>query len=118
MSKRTKMSVFAAIGAGLIASSLGVIAPAAAFEGEKPKLQEAFPPEYPRAAMRRNLQGKVVMDLTIDEKGKVAEVVVVEADMPGVFDKAAMAAAKKWKYEKGKPFTPLRATLKFELEDG
>jgi TonB family protein len=47
----------------------------------------------------RKASGFVVVSFTINEKGRVNDVNVVESTPPGVFDDAAQAAVRKWVYE-------------------
>jgi TonB family protein len=56
------------------------------------------PPTYPPAALAQKLRGKVMIELVVDAAGDVGEVRVVSADPPGVFDAAAIAAAKQWHF--------------------
>ena len=84
---------------------------------EGPKLIKAVPPEYPRSAMRRNIEGVVVLGLNIDDGGNVLEAQVLEAEKPGIFDKSAILAAKKWKYAPGEPAENHRAEINFRLTE-
>jgi TonB family protein len=54
-------------------------------------------PEYPPEAQARGLRGIVILELLIDEEGRVADVAVVRSVPP--FDEAAIEAARQWKYE-------------------
>lgn len=54
---------------------------------------------YPRSAIRLGVsQGKVKARARIDSGGNVIEVVIVNAEPPGVFDRAVTDALKTWKY--------------------
>jgi protein TonB len=57
------------------------------------------PPRYPYQAKRRGIEGWVRVSFTVTEDGAVADVVVEEADPPGVFEKAALAAVSQWKFK-------------------
>lgn len=78
-------------------------------------------PEYPPQAARRGQQGWVQLRFTVTTGGTVSDVVVVRSS-DSVFDRAATAAVKKWKYapqmQSGKPVeTPgVEVVLRFELE--
>jgi protein TonB len=72
-------------------------APAAAL----PRLLSASPPRYPLMAMRRKIEGNVTVRFTIQTDGSVASPSVVSADPPGIFDQAALAAARSWRFETG-----------------
>lgn len=102
---------------GVMAALLTVagLAAAPAALAEVPKLLKQVPPEYPRGAERRGIEGFVTAALTIDASGKVSAVGVVEAEPAGVFDSAVENAVKQWKFEKGKPIEKVQITLEFKL---
>ena len=58
----------------------------------QPGIMTQVEPEYPEAAARRFLSGKVVLRLYILESGAVQRVEVVRAEPPGVFERAAERA--------------------------
>ncbi|MFA0809887.1 energy transducer TonB [Microbulbifer epialgicus] len=69
-------------------------------------------PRYPSAAMRRGIEGYVIVEFTVTKTGAVQDVRVVGAfDSVGnptrIFDRSALAAAERFKYqpqvEDGKP---------------
>lgn len=96
---------------------IGVAAPNAELGEAIPLVR--VPPRYPLAAKRRNLAGKVVVELTINEQGLVESPTIVEADPPGIFDNAALQAILRWKFkpkiENGKP-VKRRATQELVFE--
>jgi TonB family protein len=100
--------------AALFLTAVLALAPAAglAKEVKPPKVLEAVNPEYTAEARAAAIEGKVVLDLTVCEMGKVKDVKVVEPLSHGLTE-AAVAAARKWKFEKGSAV--VRITLKFEL---
>ncbi|MDX1570705.1 MAG: energy transducer TonB [Xanthomonadales bacterium] len=55
-------------------------------------------PMYPRQAALRGIEGHVVVAFTVTETGAVIDPIVVSADPPRIFDRAAMAAVLKWKF--------------------
>jgi bla regulator protein BlaR1 len=57
------------------------------------------PPAYPVNALAQHVGGKVELEIGIDAEGNPADVVVVHAEPVGVFDQAAIDAAKKWKFQ-------------------
>jgi protein TonB len=78
------------------------------------------PPEFPSKALSQRLSGSVTVEYTVDTNGEPRDVRVVEATPPGVFDKAAIAAVKRWKYDpvlaNGAPVeVPVRTSIRFEL---
>lgn len=56
-------------------------------------------PQYPERAASRGIEGYVIMEFTITETGGVTNIKVVEANPPGMFDRAAIRAMEKWKYK-------------------
>lgn len=79
-------------------------------------------PIYPQRALARGLEGWVLVEFTVTTAGTVRDVRVVEAEPPGVFDRAAMDAALKFKYKPrvidGRPVEVegVRNLIRFELE--
>lgn len=57
-----------------------------------------IPPRYPRSAARRNLEGVVKVAFTITKNGLVRDAKVVLSEPEGVFDRAALRAISKWKF--------------------
>jgi protein TonB len=49
--------------------------------------------------LQRGIQGYVIVEFTVNKVGAVVDPVVVEAKPEGIFDQAAMDAAKKFKYK-------------------
>ena len=78
------------------------------------------PPEFPSKALSQRLSGAVTVEYTVDASGDPRDVRVVEATPPGVFDKAAVTAVKRWHYDpvmaNGAPVeVPVRTSIRFEL---
>lgn len=109
----SKLSARASIPAAVVAVFLGSIGTGFANE---PAVVKAYPPEYPRAAERREIEGEVIVSVNVDESGSVTAVNVVAADPAGVFDSAATDAVQRWKFESGKPFQGLKKKIVFKLE--
>jgi periplasmic protein TonB len=55
-------------------------------------------PDYPRRALERGIEGYVLLEFTVTETGAVENPIVIEAEPPGIFDRAAMNAAVRFKY--------------------
>ena len=62
-----------------------------------PKRTKFVAPAYPVEAQMRGLRGIVILELIVDEQGKVATADVVRSVAP--FDEAALSAARQWEYE-------------------
>jgi TonB family protein len=54
---------------------------------------------YPRAALRREIEGNVELELTVGVTGEVIDAFVVEATPPNRFEKNALKLARSYKYE-------------------
>jgi TonB family protein len=87
---------------------------------KKPKLIKKVDPGYPKEAVGKGIEGKVVLEAVTGIYGIVREVEVVEGD--AVLNKAAVEALKQWVYEpyiiNGAP-KPVRFTvvMNFRLGD-
>lgn len=79
-------------------------------------------PQYPERAAARGIEGYVVMEFTITETGAVTNIKVIEAQPPGMFERAAVKTMEKWKYKPkivdGKPVQRhgVQNKITFELE--
>jgi len=79
-------------------------------------------PQYPRRAASKGIEGYVVLEFTVSKLGTVIDPKVIEADPPNIFNRAAINAAKKFKYkpkiEDGKAIevTGVRNIIRFELD--
>ncbi len=56
-------------------------------------------PRFPPRAQAQNLEGLVKLELLIGTSGEVVRARVLEAKPPGVFDEAALDAARQWRFE-------------------
>ncbi|NVJ59468.1 MAG: energy transducer TonB [Gammaproteobacteria bacterium] len=56
-------------------------------------------PIYPRRALQRGIEGFVIVEFTVTPQGTVVDPSVVQAEPEGIFDRAAMDAAMKFKYK-------------------
>ena len=73
--------------------------------------------DYPSAARRDGIQGFVDLEITVSEQGSVEDVSVIQAMPVEVFDKAAIAAVRKWKYDpRFVDGLPSKANLKVRLQ--
>jgi protein TonB len=77
-------------------------------------------PQYPPQATRRGLEGWVHVRFKVTTGGTVKDVVVVKSSH-GIFERPAIAAAAKWKYQPalrdGKPIeTEMENVIRFEMD--
>ena len=54
---------------------------------------------YPRAALRREIEGSVILEVTVGVTGDVVDAFVVEATPPNRFEKNALKFVRSFKYE-------------------
>ena len=57
------------------------------------------PPQYPRRAAERGIEGCVVLKYVVTEVGSVRDPEVVQSIPQGIFDRAAIRAALRYKYK-------------------
>jgi protein TonB len=80
-------------------------------------------PQYPLRASERGIEGWVEVEFTISKSGTVKEPRVLNSHPSSIFDRAALKAIKKWKYnpkiEDGEPMERpgVKVRLKFALND-
>ena len=81
-------------------------------------------PVYPRRAQTRGIEGYVLLEFVVTRTGAVRDPVIIESKPPGIFDRAAVNAALKFKYKpkvvNGEPIdvAGVRNRITFELQDG
>ncbi|MBZ6074657.1 energy transducer TonB [Aeromonas schubertii] len=76
-------------------------------------------PIYPYRAQQAGIEGEVTLKFVVDPNGQVQDVTIVSANPRGQFERAAMQALRKWRYQARKGETGAIAqvvTLKFRLE--
>ncbi len=76
-------------------------AEAAASEDATPELRALSTPapRYPPDALRAGQGGEVLVEFTVNPDGSVTNARVVRADPPRVFDREAVAAVRRWRFE-------------------
>lgn len=95
---------------------------AAADRGATPLVR--IEPRYPVTAAREGISGWVQLGFSIDESGAVTEIRVLAAEPARMFEREAMAALKRWKYQPkqvdGKAIkqTGMQVQLDFNLDNG
>src|ERR1700730_9487133 len=83
------------------------------------KLIRRVAPEYPSAAKRDGIEGSVDLEVTISSRGDVEDVSVVNATPPEMFEKSAVTAVRKWKYDpRFVDGLPSEAHIKVHLDFG
>lgn len=80
-------------------------------------------PQYPRRAQTRGIEGFVLLEYTVTKTGAVRDPVVIDAKPPGIFNRAAINAALKYKYKpkvvNGEPIdvAGVKTRVTFEMAD-
>ena len=89
--------------------------PPAAARAAAPSLRlvSAPSPRYPPEALRAGTSGEVLVEITVGTDGSVTNARVVRADPPRVFDREALNAVRRWKFEPIDAATTTRRTLAF-----
>jgi TonB family protein len=109
----------------LLAAGLVLVVSGCAMTGSRPsdELQwlEGARPAYPAEARAEGIEGIVVVEYRVSAEGEVRDPRVVRAEPSGVFDQAALAAVRTWRYrphqQQGEAVevTGVRSTLRFQL---
>jgi protein TonB len=73
--------------------------PAAASASTELRAISAPAPQYPPAAYRDGTSGEVQVEFTVNTDGSVSNARVIHADPPRVFDRAALTAVKRWRFQ-------------------
>lgn len=80
-------------------------------------------PQYPRRALNRGIEGYVIIQYTVTKQGTTKDAIVIEAKPTGMFDKAALSSAARYKYKprvtNGVPVEVpgVRTKITFQLSD-
>ena len=72
------------------------------------------PPKYPAEALRAGQSGEVVVEFTVDTDGSVSGARVVRGNPPRVFDREAVAAVKRWRFQPVASPVTTRRTIGFK----
>ncbi|MBK1881659.1 energy transducer TonB [Luteolibacter pohnpeiensis] len=76
--------------------------------GRKPR------PSYPSAARRQNIEGSVVVFITVDENGNVVNASIRSASHPSLNDSSILSTLRRWKFRPG-PRGSITQTIRFQL---
>jgi TonB family protein len=72
---------------------------AAPSDTQEARLVQHVAADYPPEAARKGIEGTVDVSFTISPQGKVGDVTVTGATPSDIFNRAAIAAVRRWKYE-------------------
>lgn len=84
---------------------------------------DTAPPKYPVAALEQRLTGQVELRVEVGADGRVSDVRVLSATPAGVFDAAAVASARAWRFKpalrEGRAVvSAVKIPVTFEMNDG
>lgn len=66
---------------------------------KEPELIKRVAPDYPDDAAQNGIEGAVDLAFVVSPKGDVSDVTVVHSEPSGIFNRAAIAAVRRWKYQ-------------------
>tara|TARA_R110001592_G_C13170560_1_gene749808 strand:- start:155 stop:598 length:444 start_codon:yes stop_codon:yes gene_type:complete len=75
-------------------------------------------PIYPKYAVKKRIEGSVLLNFSIEKDGNVSDIQVTASDQDGLFDASAILGVQKWVYTK--PSQKIRnnyAAIEFVLTD-
>jgi protein TonB len=78
-------------------------------------------PVYPQRALERGIEGWVEVEFTVTEVGSISEPTILRSHPSGIFNRAALRAIERWKYEPkvvdGQPVSRpgMRNRFRFEM---
>jgi TonB family protein len=83
----------------------------------EPRLIQHVAAEYPPEAARRGIEGSVDVGFTVSPQGKVEDASVLSAVPADIFNRAALSAVRRWKYEpKTENGVPVEAHVQLRLQ--
>jgi len=82
-----------------IVAALALLVGCGHLETRNAVLVKEVQPDYPDVARERRVDGRVVLEYTINEEGIPSGIIVVDATPSGIFESAAIAALSKWRYQ-------------------
>lgn len=87
---------------------------------QKPKPTHQPQPKLPPRIVQKQIEGKVLLRLLVDEDGRVERIRVMQAEPQGLFEESVKEAARQWRYQpaqyKGKPVkTWIEVPMNFKL---
>ncbi|MFC7301037.1 energy transducer TonB [Cognatiluteimonas weifangensis] len=71
-------------------------------------------PSYPREAQRRGRSGEVEVEFTVGTDGTVTSARVVRASPPRIFDREALSAVNRWRFQPVGSAVTTRRTIQFK----
>jgi protein TonB len=87
----------------------------------RPLYRRNPPPNYPKRAQRRGLEGMVILDVRVNKAGEVKDLTVFRSSGHKMLDRAAVKSVRKWLFQPGtrngqKIETRVRVPVRFRLQ--
>ncbi|ACR68861.1 TonB family protein [Edwardsiella ictaluri] len=73
-------------------------------------------PAYPQRALALHIEGRVKLRFDVDSEGRVGNVSILSAEPPGVFEREVKRAARRWRYQPGRPGQNVQVTVYFRID--
>jgi protein TonB len=83
----------------------------AAASGQQLRPVKEVRPAYPAAAITDKVTGQVIVDVTVDARGRVTDAAAVSG--PDALREAALTAARQWEF--APPAVAVKTTLEFQF---
>ena len=79
-------------------------------------------PVYPQSARARGIEGYVILEITINDRGALIDVKVISSKPEGIFEQVAIDAVRRWTFKpavsSGKSIeTKIKQKVNFELNE-
>lgn len=109
---------------GLLIVAVLILSGCAGSQNRPMQLLSGAGPIYPADARAAGVQGDVVVRYDVSTTGQVINARIESADPPGVFDQAALAAVRSWRYNpqirsgEAQAVENILSTVRFRLDDG
>lgn len=81
-----------------------------------PRISRMVRPDYPQSALATGAEGWVNVSMSVTPAGNVLDPRVVESSNGATFDRAALSAVSKWKYEPFAAADPRPVTVRVEFK--
>ncbi|MCM2349785.1 MAG: TonB family protein [Bacteriovoracaceae bacterium] len=82
-------------------TSTGQLAQDTGGENRPARAIQVVNPVYPQSAQARGIEGYVILEIIISERGQVSQAKVLTANPQGLFEQVAIEAVMKWSFEPG-----------------
>jgi protein TonB len=82
-----------------------------------PKAINPVKPRYPKKLEEEEIEGEVILELSISKEGKIINIKVIDSDHK-LFTESALATVRKYRFSPGKTKdgTPVDAVIEFTIK--